>query len=420
MTRRRKMKHRQFTNPVLMSVLTFAILLGVGCTKSSTPAAQTAQTAASQSASQTNPPAKPTDSQIASEVQGRLQADSGLANMPIQTQAINGVVTLSGTVNGQAARELAANDAAQVNGVRTVVNNLVVQTAQATPPASAAANAEAKRAARKQADDEARMRRQQREQAHKLRDQQQQAEQQQPADQDQAAQGNLAPAPATDNTPVQAQQAPPPPLPPPPPQPVTQAVTIPAGSDLAVRITENLATGQTQPNDTFHGILANSLVVNGQLAIRRGASVTGIVLDAKDATHFKGRSQLSLGLQQIRTRNQVLAVSTDPVVREGAARGKNTAAKAGGGALLGTLIGALAGGGRGAAVGAIAGAGVGAGANAVTKGEQVQIPSETVLHFILNQPATVTVTTTPGRESDMPANVGVEDNGGNGQSQQPN
>ena len=48
-------------------------------------------------------------------------------------QATNGVVTLSGDVTHDAERGAAANDAAAVNGVKTVVNNLQVQQAQAAP-----------------------------------------------------------------------------------------------------------------------------------------------------------------------------------------------------------------------------------------------------------------------------------------------
>jgi outer membrane lipoprotein SlyB len=87
---------------------------------------------------------------------------------------------------------------------------------------------------------------------------------------------------------------------------------------------------------------------------------------------------------------------TDSFRQEGKARGKNTAMKAGGGAALGAIIGALAGGGKGAAIGAAAGAGAGTGVNAVTHGEQAQIPSETRLEFRLQSPVTVSVTTTPG------------------------
>jgi len=49
----------------------------------------------------------------------------------------------------------------------------------------------------------------------------------------------------------------------------------------------------------------------------------------------------------------------------------------------------LAGGGKGAAIGAAAGAGVGGGVQAATKGQQIKLPSETVLNFTLQQAITV-------------------------------
>jgi hypothetical protein len=55
----------------------------------------------------------------------------------------------------------------------------------------------------------------------------------------------------------------------------------------------------------------------------------------------------------------------------------------------GGIIGALAGGGKGAAIGAGTGAGVGAGSEIITKGDQVKIPSETLLQFTLRQSVTV-------------------------------
>ena len=165
-----------------------------------------------------------------------------------------------------------------------------------------------------------------------------------------------------------------------------------------MRISEALETGKTQSNTAFHGVLTSDLIVDGVVAIPQGSSIVGRVIDAKDASHFKGNASLSLELTQVTAQSKKLTLVTDPLVREGAARGKNTAEKAGGGALLGTLIGALAGGGKGALIGAVAGAGAGAGINAVTKGQEVKIPSETILHFKLKDPAQVTVMVPAGSQ----------------------
>jgi osmotically-inducible protein OsmY len=64
------------------------------------------------------------DPQIASEVQNKINADSGITTKQVTASASNGVVTLSGTVKSEVERAAAANDAAQVEGVKTVVNNL--------------------------------------------------------------------------------------------------------------------------------------------------------------------------------------------------------------------------------------------------------------------------------------------------------
>jgi hypothetical protein len=80
---------------------------------------------------------------------------------------------------------------------------------------------------------------------------------------------------------------------------------------------------------------------------------------------------------------------TEEYRKQGTARGKNTAAKVGGGAAVGAIIGAIAGGGKGAAIGAAAGAGAGTGAQAITKGQKVQWPTESVLNFHLVSPVTV-------------------------------
>ena len=69
----------------------------------------------------------------------------------------------------------------------------------------------------------------------------------------------------------------------------------------------------------------------------------------------------------------------------GKSRGASTAKRTVGGAALGALIGGVADGGQGAAVGAGIGAGAGAGSEIITRGDQVKVPSETVLAFTLQQ-----------------------------------
>ncbi|HZD93421.1 MAG TPA: BON domain-containing protein, partial [Candidatus Sulfotelmatobacter sp.] len=66
------------------------------------------------------------DTEIASDVQSRINGDNNVPDKQLTINANNGVVTLSGNVSSDAARNAAGSDAGQIAGVKTVVNNLQV------------------------------------------------------------------------------------------------------------------------------------------------------------------------------------------------------------------------------------------------------------------------------------------------------
>src|ERR1700674_5097800 len=83
----------------------------------------------------------PTDAQMATDIQNKLNADSGLQGKQLIVQADKGSVTLSGEVDNNAQRDAAARYASSEPGVKQIVNNLQVATpppapmeAQAPPP----------------------------------------------------------------------------------------------------------------------------------------------------------------------------------------------------------------------------------------------------------------------------------------------
>lgn len=79
----------------------------------------------------------------------------------------------------------------------------------------------------------------------------------------------------------------------------------------------------------------------------------------------------------------IVPIATGDYDVAGSSRGKQSAERIGGGAALGAIIGAIAGGGKGAAAGAAIGGGAGTAVQVLTKGQQVRVPSETVLDFTL-------------------------------------
>jgi hypothetical protein len=126
--------------------------------------------------------------------------------------------------------------------------------------------------------------------------------------------------------------------------------------------------------------------------IPSGYDLEGHIVTVQSAGKFAGQSMLVLQLDRLSAAGKTYSIQTDQYSRKGSSRGKNTAAKVGTGAGIGAIIGAIAGGGKGAAIGAAAGGGLGGGVQAATKGQQIKLPSETVLNFTLQAPLTVVAT----------------------------
>jgi hypothetical protein len=192
------------------------------------------------------------------------------------------------------------------------------------------------------------------------------------------------------------QQAPPPPQPqaavapaPAAPVPAGSQIVIPAGQSMLIRMIDGVDSKTNNVGDIFHASLETDLNVNGTLVARKGTDVYGRLANAKGAGRLAGSSELQLELTRMVINGQDYPVVSSDYTLKGKGRGSNTAEKVGGGAALGAIIGAIAGGGRGAAIGAGAGSAAGAGVQVFTRGQQVKVPSETLLEFRLQQPVTV-------------------------------
>jgi hypothetical protein len=189
-----------------------------------------------------------------------------------------------------------------------------------------------------------------------------------------------ATSPAQPSRSASAPQAPPPPT----------EVTLPAGTELRVRLDQDLGSKISQPGDNFPATVADDVVVNGQVVIPRGARADGTVIDAKELGKIKGGAVLSVRLERVHTNWGSYPVATSTVERAEKGKGKRTAVFAGGGAGFGALVGALAGGGKGAAIGALAGAGAGTAGGAFTGNKQIFLPAETLLTFRLENSVHIT------------------------------
>jgi hypothetical protein len=331
---------------------------------------------------------KPDDAKISSEVQGRFSQDSGLSSKRLTVQAHDGVVTLGGTVDNDAQREAASRQAASVDGVRTVVNNLQVGNGATAVAAAAPAPVVATRAVSAPPAEKSKAGAGKKSsKARASHDSGAAANSGKDSDADQASAGNQAAAdpPAADSIPADnanTAQTPPPPTGP-------KRLIIDQGTQLTVRLIDPIDSEKNQTGDTFRATLNAALTSDGEEAVPAGVELTGHLVEVKSAGKFAGQSVVVLQLDSISSGGKSYSLQTDQYRKEGKSRGKNTAEKVGGGAIIGGIIGAIAGGGKGAAIGTAAGAGVGGGVQAASKSDQIKLPSETALNFVLQEPIDV-------------------------------
>jgi len=168
-------------------------------------------------------------------------------------------------------------------------------------------------------------------------------------------------------------------------------VTVPAGTRILIRTIDPIDTTKQKTGYRFTASLEANLQAEDVVVAPRGTTVYGRLAEASSAGRMSGSSQLTLELTDIMINDTTYPVLTSAYQIKGKGEGKKTAGKILGGTGLGALIGGIAGGGTGAAIGAVAGAAGGTALAASKKGEQLQIPSESLIEFTLQQPASLPV-----------------------------
>jgi hypothetical protein len=168
-------------------------------------------------------------------------------------------------------------------------------------------------------------------------------------------------------------------------------ITIPAGTQVFVRTIDAIDSTSNQVGDRFQASLEEPLTVEGNVVVPQDAIVYGRLTESKESGTFTGRSRLRLELIGIAVNGKMVPVVTGEYEATGKSRGASTAKRTFGGAALGAIIGAAADGGEGAAIGAGIGAGAGAGSEVIIGGDQVKVPSETLLDFTLQTDVPVPV-----------------------------
>jgi hypothetical protein len=328
------------------------------------------------------------DAQIESNVLKALAGAPELADQAIGSTTVYGTVTLTGSVPSEALRDKAEQLVANASGVKKVVDELVIGT-PASPTAGVSQPSEdtveqAEQGANPPPQPDGSM--------------SPDAPEQYPP---QAA--PVPPMPSGASAPIERSQGQPDTAPYPQqppsgypsarPQPYRvaqqqgQAVIVPAGTMLRVRITQAMDSRHTQPGAPFDGVVLNDVLANGMVAIPRGAPVQGHVSDTQPGGDLRGRGGIALELNQVILEGHPYALATESWSHQGYDKTGQTVGTTAGMGAVGATIGAIAGGGPGALLGAGIGAIAGLGVSSASHQGEANVPSEAIVSFRLSQQA---------------------------------
>lgn len=154
---------------------------------------------------------------------------------------------------------------------------------------------------------------------------------------------------------------------------VGYGASIPAGTEIHVRLGAKLDTETAQAGQTFTATVAQPVVVGGKTVLARGQKVSGRVTEAVSSGRLKRPASITL---------ELTSMGSLPLRIDEKSHFVRNAALIGGGTAAGALIGGAAGGKKGALIGAAVGAGAGTTTAFITGKKEIVLPAEMALTFV--------------------------------------
>ncbi len=155
-----------------------------------------------------------------------------------------------------------------------------------------------------------------------------------------------------------------------------KALTIPAGTQITVRLIDGINSEKTGAGERFRASIDDPVVIGDKVAIPRDADATVQIVKAEKS------SELFVKLYDVTVNGKQIATVSNYAQVKAPGKGKKYARRTVGLGGLGAAIGGIAGGGAGAAIGAVSGAALGA-VTVAASGSKIQLPPETRLSFQL-------------------------------------
>lgn len=158
---------------------------------------------------------------------------------------------------------------------------------------------------------------------------------------------------------------------------------IPVGTEIDVRLQNQLSSDSAQVEDRFEATTVVDLSEGNRVLIPAGSLVRGIIRSVDRASRTDRKGSLTVAFDQVTINGRsypMRGTVTDAIESEGI---RGEAGRIGAGSAIGGIIGGIIGGVRGALLGVLIGGG---GTIAATEGKDVTLPAGTILRVRLDTP----------------------------------
>ncbi len=164
-----------------------------------------------------------------------------------------------------------------------------------------------------------------------------------------------------------------------------------SNSEIKVRLLERLDTSEIRVGRAFSATVEEPVRLDKKTVLAKGTTLKGTVTEVVSSGRLKRPASITLQLNAIGN----TAILPEPLLIDGKSHAARNTALIGGGAAAGAILGAIAGGGKGAVIGTAVGAGAGTGTAYATGKQEIVLPPETELTFVIPGNAVPRLRATP-------------------------